>query len=124
MSSYCATCGRGSWACVCNLTFAQKVKGIQFSAAAKTFPRNYYDTQAVNSQFGADAQEKMLDDTDGIGALRRGSNGELYRRDRQTGDYVRATEQEVDRLLFEGPAYERPVEAIPSNSGSLEGGND
>ena len=88
--AYCASCGRGSWACACGIPFALKVKGIQFSAGAKTYPRNYYDTQAVNSQFGSDARELMLEETDGVGALRRDSSGTLYRQDRSTGDYVRA----------------------------------
>lgn len=117
--AYCATCKRGSWACTCHLSFSDKVKGIQFSAGAKTYPRNYFDTQAVNSQFGANAREQMLEDTAGVGPLRRAEDGSLYRQDRQTGDFIRATEQEVDSILFEGPAYERPVEEIASNSGSV-----
>jgi hypothetical protein len=122
--AYCATCKRGSWACTCHLSFADKVKGIQFSAGAKTFPRRYYDTQAVEAQFGVTAREQMLEETAGVGPLGRASDGGLYRQDRQTGDFVRATEQEVDALLFEGPAYERPVEEIASDSSAVEGGND
>lgn len=122
--AYCGTCNRGSWACTCNLSFAEKVQGIQFSAGAKTFPRNYYDTQAVNSQFGVTAREQMLEDTNGVGPLQRATDGSLYRRDRQTGDFVQASAQEVDALLFEGPAYERPVEEIASNLGAVEGGDD
>jgi hypothetical protein len=117
--AYCGTCKRGSWACSCQLSFAEKVKGIQFSAGAKTYPRNYYDTQAVNSQFGTNARERMLEETAGVGPLRRGEDGGLYKQDRQTGDFIQASAQEVDSLLFEGPAYERPVEEIASVGGAV-----
>lgn len=121
---YCSKCGRGSWACTCSLSFAEKVKGIQFSAGARTYPRNYYDTQAVEAQFGTTAREQMLEETSGVGPLRQGDDGSLYRQDRQTGDFVRATEQEVDALLFEGPAYERPVEEVTGNSSAVQRGDD
>jgi len=85
------------------LSFKDKLKSIQFSAGAKTYPRNYYDSQALE-QIGMDAEgrEEHLEVTEGMPLRWRTDaqgNRTAYRKDK-VGDYVKATEQDLDRVMY------------------------
>jgi hypothetical protein len=62
---YCETCGRGTWACVCGLSFRERIRTFQVSY--KNFDtrtlRNYWDSGAIDSQFGEDSEERYLEET-------------------------------------------------------------
>lgn len=84
--------------------FKAKLRTIQFSAGAKTYPKNYYDSEALDDSFGPDREGYVDEVTHGVGPLKRGPDG-FYKKNRH-GEYERATEKDVDELLYEGPAYE------------------
>lgn len=82
--------------------FGCKVQGIQFGAGVKTFPKNYYDSQAVEYTFGGpEAQEEYIDRMEGLPLKWRTENGHRvpYKKDK-VGDWTRATEKDMDRVMY------------------------
>lgn len=67
--------------------FRDKLLTIQLSPQVKQpeARKNYHDQEALDRTFGADAHERMLDDTDGMGYARPVGD-RLYHRPRGTGD--------------------------------------
>jgi hypothetical protein len=88
------------------LSFREKLKSIQFGAGAKTYPKNYYDSQALD-QLGFDeaGREEHLDITEGM-PLRWHTDAKgqrtPYRKDK-VGDYVKATDKDLDRVRYGSP---------------------
>lgn len=95
MAAYCPRCGRGTWACACDLSFREKLLALQVSYKGyETRDRkNYYDSEALDSQFGADAKERYLEETKGLGSLHRARDG-FYK-----SDGSKATQDEINSLL-------------------------
>lgn len=79
MASYHQLCGRGTWACTCGLSFRDKLRGIQisYSGFESRELKNYYDSEAIRSQFGEDSEERYLEETKGKD-LRYLMSGEEY----------------------------------------------
>lgn len=82
------------------MTFAERLRTVQVDGAAleTRTKRDYYDVESVHDTFGEDAEDRMMDATHGIGAIKRGADGKLWRKDRRSGDIVRA-EPKLDTLL-------------------------
>lgn len=101
MARYCSVCGRGSWACVCNVPFAEKLGTLQVSAGAKTNPINYFDSEAIRRDFGEEGTEEYIrEDTHGVGTLRRDSKGDFYKKSWKTKEYEKATPKDIDNALL------------------------
>lgn len=88
------------------LSFKDKLKTIQFGAGAKTFPKNYYDASALaDINMTSDGREEHLEITEGM-PLRWHTDAQghrtPYRKDK-VGDYVRATEKDLDRVMYGSP---------------------
>lgn len=96
----CPDCGSEHMGGRCGMTFAERLRTVQVDGAAleTRTKRDYYDVESVHDTFGEDAEDKMMDATKGIGAIKRGADGKLWRKDRRSGDIVRA-EEKLDTLL-------------------------
>jgi hypothetical protein len=68
-----------------------------------------YDSQALADSFGDDAQERMMDETHGLGAGFRGPDGDIWRKDRKTGDPVPVSPADLDSVYLGGPETEDVV---------------
>lgn len=89
----------------CGMSYRERLASVQVSEAGfLTAERhNYYDRDPIREAFGDDAKERMLEETKGLGAGIRGPDGELYRRDRASGDVVPMTDHDVDTVYLNGP---------------------
>jgi hypothetical protein len=98
--NYCPDCESHHLGSRCGMTFAERLRTVQVDGAAleTRTKRDYYDVESVHDTFGEDAEDRMMDATKGIGAIKRGADGKLWRKDRRSGDIVRA-EQKLDTLL-------------------------
>lgn len=69
----CPDCWSQHLGPACGMTFAQRMKTVRldtmsFDTSDKT---NYFDTDAVRDLVGPDAEERMMDETDGRGFIPR-----------------------------------------------------
>jgi hypothetical protein len=91
----------------CGLTWLQRMKSVTIHPAATPTKmagsKTYYDPEPIREVFGDDAQERVLDDTDGFGTAVRGPDGGLYRKDRHSGEVVPVSSQEADDFLQGAP---------------------
>jgi hypothetical protein len=89
----------------CGLSFAERIRTVVVDEVAleTRTKRNYYDADALATMFPPDAAEQMMDETRGMGPGIRGSDGELYRRDRHSGDVVPMTPEDVREGYLHGP---------------------
>lgn len=87
--------------CACDISFIEKLRTVSIDKAKMetTELHNYYDKDAITTQFGDDAKDRYMEETDGRGAAYRGRDGAFYHRDRHTGDPVRATPADVEHYL-------------------------
>ena len=85
----------------CGMTFAQRLRSTRLDQAAfDTYePKNYYDAAAVEREFGHDAKDRLLDETEGIGYTRQDNNGEWWHKNFKTGDIEKMDEKKMDVLL-------------------------
>lgn len=89
------------------LCFKHKIKTLQFGAGAKTFPKNYYDSEAVDYIFGGkEGREEYLDVMEGVPLKWDGKTP--YRQD-QTGDWTKATEKDMQRVMYGSASNERKI---------------
>jgi hypothetical protein len=80
------------------VTFKEKLKSIQFSAGAKTYPKNYYDNEAVEQVFGGEeAQAEYLDAVEGLPL--KWDKKTPYKKDK-AGDYVKADSKDMTRVMY------------------------
>jgi hypothetical protein len=79
------------------LSFKDKLKTIQFSAGAKTYPKNYYDQEALN-QIGMDKEglEEYKDVMEGTPL--KWDKKTPYIKDK-AGDYVQADHKDMTRIM-------------------------
>ena len=81
------------------------------SATETRTKRRYYDTDAVRDQFGADAHERTLDATNGMGPGQRAKDGSVWHTNRKTGERERMSDQQVyDTYIGSGPIVDEVVE--------------
>jgi hypothetical protein len=65
----------------------------------------YFDDEPLKEAFGADAatrEQQMLEATKGLGPAQRDTRGELWRRDRASGEAVRVSQTELDQVYLGG----------------------
>lgn len=57
----------------CGLTFVERLRSqtLDPSWMPTKQLKNYYDQEAIDADFGADAEELMMDETEGVGAYTR-----------------------------------------------------
>jgi hypothetical protein len=94
--------------------FGCKVAGIQFSAGAKTYPKNYYDQAAVDYTFGGqEARDEYMEIVDGMPLKWREEGGRrvAYRKDK-VGDYVKADAADLRRVMHGGKKAEKKLESV------------
>jgi hypothetical protein len=108
----CSSCGSEHYGRVpCGLTFIQRMRSVRVDQSNLEAPRGaYYDEDAVREQFGADARDKMLDATDGMGAARRDSEGRSWHMDRHSGEWQPLTPAQVKATYLSGPEVSDDVE--------------
>lgn len=82
------------------ISFKEKLKSIQFSAGAKTYPKNYYDKQALEQVgFTDEGREEHLEVTEGTPL--KWHKRTPYIKDK-AGDYVKADEKDMERVMYGG----------------------
>ncbi len=105
----------------CGMSFLERIGSVQISSAVQAMnghAKNYYDRASVEANFGnKQEQEKVFDETNGIGAL-RWSKGEPYKFSRKDGKYERASASEVD---FLAAGDSRPQKAKSTTSFAQKG---
>lgn len=80
------------------ISFKDKLKSIQFSAGAKTYPKNYYDQQALDQiNMTKDGVEEYKDTMEGTPL--KWDKRTPYVKDK-TGDYVKATDKDMTRIMY------------------------
>lgn len=78
--------------------FRCKLLDVQFSAGAKTYPKNYYDNQALEQLgFTEEGREEHMDIVEGMPL--KWDRKTPYRKDK-VGDYVKATDKDVQRMMY------------------------
>lgn len=106
MNYLCITCGVDRPTAngrECGYCFRQRLLSVRLdtSVTATRTKTSYYDASSVDDVWGQDAHEKMLDDTDGLGALKT-IGGRSYRKDRKSHEYVPVTDKELDQVYLGG----------------------
>jgi hypothetical protein len=93
--------------CAPGTTLRQRLRSVRIdpSATPTKTRRAYYSQEAVESVFGPDSKERMLEETRGLGAARTEGN-ETFTVNRHTGEWERLDEQTVDDVYM-GGATER-----------------
>jgi len=82
------------------LSFKEKLKTLQFSAGAKTYPKNYYDNEALEQLgFTEEGKDEYLETMEGIPL--KWDKKTPYKKDK-TGDYVKADKKDMERVMFGG----------------------
>lgn len=102
---HCSSCGSEHLGPVpCGLSFRDRMRSIELDQGVleTRTRRNYFDVEPIRQTFGEDANERMLDETDGLGFAQQGPDGELYRKDRKSGDVVRVSDGELNRVYLGG----------------------
>lgn len=93
------------------LSFAERLRSVRLdpsSLPTRTL-RNYYDAEAVAQVFGNDSEERMAEDTEGLGYVRR-RDGAYWQRDRKGEVREVSPADVIDRLAGE-PV---PDEGLPA----------
>jgi hypothetical protein len=62
-----------------------------------------YDSEALADTFGADAEAELMDATHGLGAGFRGPDGDIWRKDRKTGEPVPVSPHDLESVYLGGP---------------------
>ena len=96
----CRDCGSEHMGGPCGLTFRQRLLSTRVDPTAletRTL-RNYYDPESLPWD-GDEAYATMMDNTDGIGYAKTGTDGEVYHRNRNTGEVEALDNRSLDVLL-------------------------
>jgi hypothetical protein len=82
------------------MTFAQRMRTtkVDWAALETKDLHNYYDTAAVEAQFGHDATDRLYDESDGIGYTRQAADGDWYYRNRKTREVEKLNERQMEVL--------------------------
>lgn len=78
----CPDCGSEHLGPACGMSFRQRLMSVNVDRAGfdTSEKHNYFDGEAVDEMFGADSREQMMEETKGIGAVKLGRDGRLYKR--------------------------------------------
>jgi hypothetical protein len=105
--THCTSCGSSHFGKVpCGLTFRQRLASVRVDTSTFEQPQvtgSYYDAEAVADQFGADAEDRMMDATDGMGAARRDKDGRSWHQDRHSHEWQPLTPEQVKATYLSGP---------------------
>ena len=93
----------------CGLTFRERIRTLRIDPKAlpakherHSAEGRYFDDAPLKEAFGADAdtrKEQLMEATKGLGPAKRDTRGELWRRDRFSGDAIRVSDKELDTYL-------------------------
>ena len=100
--------------------FREKLRSIQFGAGTKPSSSRRYDSEALK-EAGLDANRELeMEKTNGVGFMRRDRSGQFYRKDKITGDYIKAEAKDIDRILGGGRSVDerRRSFGLGRNTGS------
>lgn len=61
--------------------------------------RNYFDASALDETFGSDRVDRYWEETQGLGALHRGPDGEFYHKPHGTDEPRRATDDVIEAIV-------------------------
>lgn len=109
----CTGCGSthmGS-ACAPGTSYRERLLGIRIDKASFDTANlvNYFDSGWVDRTFGHDSRDRYYEETDGYGAAEIDPRtGEAYYQDRNSGEWVHADDELVDRVWL-GGATETPL---------------
>lgn len=84
------------------ICFYHKLHTLTFgSVPGGARQRSGFDKEALEHQFGnlERNEHDMMEATEGLGAL-KWDKGEAFHKDRKTGDYVKLTASDYDRLMY------------------------
>jgi hypothetical protein len=103
MSMICESCGHMPAGCVCGLNFAEKLRTIQLSPSAvpTRTKRRYWDEESLADTFGADAKDRYMEETKGLGAAYRDGKGGFMRRGKD--GFQRVTDHELHSVYLNAP---------------------
>lgn len=99
---WCPNCHRMlGISCACGLSFREKALTLQinrenFDTGEK---RNYYSRESVNALFGEDSRQRMMEETKGVGPVKRGRDGRFYRFNREAQRQEPLTGKQVEYFL-------------------------
>lgn len=100
----------------CGLSYAERLRSVRLSETVRETvhdrPNSYYDPEPIRQVFGEDARDKMLDATDGLGYAQEDANGDLWHKDRGSGEWEPVTDEQLDRVYL-GGSTEREATAAP-----------
>lgn len=90
------------------MTYRERLGTVVVDPVRETRTKeNYFDRSALDATFGEDRVEHYWDSTAGHGAIHRGSDGELYHRDR-SGEVKVAS----DKVLAEVTAGQEAADVV------------
>lgn len=91
----------------CGFHFRQRLLSIQVDYAKMDTSElhNYYDREAIAANFGENAKDQYMDETDGLGAAWSTPDGYMHI-DRKTGEPTRLDPADLDRTYLAGDAEE------------------
>ena len=85
----------------CGLTFMSRMRTVRLDEPAMETRdvKNYYDAEAIDDLIGPDAEGRMLEETDGLGYVRQGDDGDWYHRDFKTKEIEKMDSKKIDSIL-------------------------
>jgi hypothetical protein len=82
------------------MSFRERIRTVRLDPMAlETRERRGCDSQALDEQFGTDRKERMLEETHGLGYLKRDAQGRWHHRNRRTGEVEPVTERQAQELV-------------------------
>lgn len=88
----------------CGRCFLARLRSLQFSSEnfITRDKKNYYDNDSVKETWGEDSEGLMLDQTQGLGYVKKDADGTPWRKDRKNKEWVKVTEKEMDSVYLGG----------------------
>jgi hypothetical protein len=101
----CETCGHSKVACVCGLSYRERLLGVTVhgSALASRTKRRYYDIGGLDAQFGEDSatrRERYMEETRGLGIVKPLADGSLAHKNQRTGNVERLSEKQEREMAL------------------------
>lgn len=102
--TYCDDCKSEHLGAPCGMSWIDRMRSVRIDGGVleTRTKRNYYDREPVHGMFGDTAQEQMEKETDGLGYARTASDGQVYHRDRHSGEVVPVTDAQLDHQYLGG----------------------
>jgi hypothetical protein len=108
----CSTCGHAAHACVCNMSYAARLRSLTLgvSATPSRSRVRYYDDEPLKDMFGGmdrrERKARYMEDTAGLGAAYSDGKGGFVRRNEQEQRLERVTDREIDKVYWNGPVVD------------------